>query len=871
MSMWKYPNKQCCASWLVLPTVYSDALSYGEQLDKFCYALNQVIENNNFLPTYVQQMIQEYISSGAIGEVVQDIIGQFILNVKYPPEGITPAVGDGSSDDTAAIQGCIDYAAKHNGMAVYFPSGSYLTQPLTIKNRVAMFGFDRYSTRVVLRGGATAPLLSGSADEISISGITLDGNMDIQVNNIDLIDITVGSGIITNAVLTDGYDVLKVTVNDNLQLSDVVIESAVVHSCVLNGAGKVNCDNVFFNSLSTLNGEAYIVLNTSDSILHDLHFIGTVPSNLIINGDGNIVTAMSLNSAGYEDNGTNNSVKFYGKDNTESYSGKYMLVCESLAESVSGNASKTATTLHETVTDAATKTYGALNEAVSGTVTKKTKNLVETTTETATKTAKAFNFKSDTFKIDTPKITYSKPVAFSNFSDYIPMLDTDNTDYQLLVANEKTKILQNDYMTPEYFGAKGDGVTDDTAALQNSVNYCHENGLTLKSSNGKVYLISAPITITNEWPILNTVDFGNATIKASANMEACLIINGHANGGFISNIQIDCNSKNCVGLLINDSLHIVLDNIRILNIATLGVRVVAGYEILFSNSELWGVGSSAVGFEINTSDSVYFNITGVNLHIGFSRTGPSNYFNHIHFWIADTVPAEAVQNSVLFKVVDNYCTFSNVESDTYHYTFQLSKEVIIIVNNLYFFISNNVINSERTPGLTPEIFNCSDPKNTKSVYVNGCYGYGGPVGADHFCNTNFYGRAEGLTLIGFTDIIHENFIAALLPSYSADVSALQGFATICGSTYELSLHLQLDNTVAGDKMIFTLPENSRPANPIYGMCGLSAASYKVHSAGYLFIDSTTGNCTINIPELTGTVYATIHITFICQNGAYSGQ
>lgn len=838
---WNNVKPACCAKWLVLPTVYSDALSYGEQLDKFCYQLNQLIENNNILPDFIAEMIKEYIDSGAIGEVVRDILANYILNVKYPPEGIKPAVGDGSADDTEAIQGCIDYAAEHNGMGVYFPSGTYLTQPLIIKNRVALFGFDRYSTRVVLRGGATAPLLSGSADEISISGITLDGNMDIQVNNIDLIDITVGSGIITNVVLTDGYDVLKVTVNDNLQLSDVIIDSAVVHSCVLSGTGRVNCNNVFFNSLSTLNGVAYIVLNTSDSVLENVHFIDTVPSNLIINGDRNAVKAMSLNSAGYDDNGTYNSVKFYGKHNTNTYYGKCTLLCQELAESVSGKATKTAQTL------------------------------VETTTETATKTAKAFNFKSNTFKIDTPKIAYSKPTAFSNFLDSIPMLDSNNEDYNVLVANEKTKILQNDYITPEYFGAKGDGVTDDTAALQNSVNYCHEHGLTLKSSNGKVYLISAPITITNKFPILNTVDFGNATIKASVDMVACVIINGHANGGFISNIQIDCNSKNCVGLLINDSLHIVLDNIRIVNIATLGVRIVAGYEILFSNSELWGVGSSAVGFEINTSDSVFFNITGVNLHIGFSRTGPSNYFNHIHFWVADTVPAEAVQNSVLFKVVDNYCTFSNVESDTYHYTFQLNSEVIIIVNNLYFFISNNVINSERTPGLTPEIFNCSDPKNTKSVYVNGCHGYGGPVGADHFCNTNFYGRAEGLTLIGFTDIVHENFIAALLPSYSTDVSALQGFATICGSTYELSLHLQLDNTVAGDKLIFTLPENCRPANPIYGMCGLSAASYKVNSVGYLFIDSTTGNCTINIPELSGTVYATIHITFIYQNGAYSGQ
>ena len=126
---WNKVKAACCERWLVLPTVYSDALSYGEQLDKFCYQLNQLIENNNILPDFIIDMIKEYINSGAIGEVVRDILADYILNVKYPPEGIKPAVGDGSADDTEAIQGCIDYASA-NGGVVYFPYGSYLTQPL---------------------------------------------------------------------------------------------------------------------------------------------------------------------------------------------------------------------------------------------------------------------------------------------------------------------------------------------------------------------------------------------------------------------------------------------------------------------------------------------------------------------------------------------------------------------------------------------------------------------------------------------------------------------------------------------------------------------------------------------------------------------
>ena len=188
MNNWNVVKTAICAKWLVLPTVYSEALSYGEQLDKFCYQLNKLIENNNILPDYISEVIEKYISSGAIGEVVRDILANYILNVKYPPDGITPAVGDGSADDTEAIQGCNDYASA-NGGVVYFPYGSYLTQSITMKDNVSLFGFDRYSTKIVLKGGATKPLISGSATDFSIMNLTLDGNSGIQVNDVNVITL----------------------------------------------------------------------------------------------------------------------------------------------------------------------------------------------------------------------------------------------------------------------------------------------------------------------------------------------------------------------------------------------------------------------------------------------------------------------------------------------------------------------------------------------------------------------------------------------------------------------------------------------------------------------------------------------------------
>lgn len=451
---------------------------------------------------------------------------------------------------------------------------------------------------------------------------------------------------------------------------------------------------------------------------------------------------------------------------------------------------------------------------------------------------------------------------------------TGNYNAQVEMYRQEVAKLQKDvddltvFITPELFGAKGDGVTDDTHALQQAFNKISD-GVKLVSNSSKTYLVSSPIIITNN--SLNVVDLNDATIKASSTMESVIIIDGHNPGGIIKNITIDCNSQNCVGLKIKDAMHISIHHLKIINVSTLAVNILKGYEILLHDSEFIGVGSVAKGFEIETSDSLFFNLSLVNFHIAFNKTNYSNYFDHIHAWIADTVPAEAVNNSIMFNIDGNYCTFENCESDTYHYTFNLTKENLVNISNMLFFVSQNVINDTRTPGVTPTIFNALESANTNSVTVNQIYGYGAPKGQDKFCNVAWGGRCSNANLIGFTDVVHENFVGGTMPTLGTDVTLVQGSLTKDSSVATLTLLLKVDNvTPSMDKEIFVLSEDSRPANPLTFVVGLSATNYKVNSAGYGFIDSTNGNCTINIPELTGVVYATITLTYLYQNKNFSG-
>lgn len=332
-----------CCTWLVLPTVYDESLSYGEQLNKFCETLNELIENNNNLPDYVTEMIQNYITSGAIDEVIRNVLANYILNVKYPPKGITPAVGDGSTDDTDAIQGCIDYAFNQGGGCVYFPYGKYLTRSLTLRSGVSLVGFDRYSTRIVQRGGDTKPLVSGgNVQNVQITNLTLDGNNEVQTDDLDVIYILGSDILLSNLIVKSGYQCLDYIGNKGtLQVDNVDFGSAVKKVVFIGGTGVAQFTNVKFNSIGKVESECIIDVNGSNGVYN---FISTAEAPLCINcsGNNNYFDATIINSTPYKDTGKFNNFNLHGNEVVENLAnGKNSKIDGSVTENISGNKTET--------------------------------------------------------------------------------------------------------------------------------------------------------------------------------------------------------------------------------------------------------------------------------------------------------------------------------------------------------------------------------------------------------------------------------------------------------------------------------------------------------------------------------------------------
>nr|DAO95167.1 MAG TPA: Pectate lyase [Caudoviricetes sp.] len=298
----------------VLPLVYDDSLSYMEVQGKIVKKLNELIENNNQLPDYIRKLIKTYISSGEIDNIIAEILSDYMLSVKNPPENLKPAVGDGSADDTEAIQGCLDYAKAHHGMCVYFPSGAYLTSTLTLPENsdVTMFGQGRYVTRLVLRGGATEAMLKGSVKSLTLTGLMFDGNGDIQVNNVDLIKCDVVNTSISQCILTDGFNLLDVNASGNVQISHVIFDHAIEKGLIIRGTGNSHCDNVIFNTISSLVGKEFFTIESNDNVVK-CSCTGDATKLFTVSGNRNYIEVDNISSnveaPTFSDTGENNTIK----------------------------------------------------------------------------------------------------------------------------------------------------------------------------------------------------------------------------------------------------------------------------------------------------------------------------------------------------------------------------------------------------------------------------------------------------------------------------------------------------------------------------------------------------------------------------------
>lgn len=424
----------------VLPLVYDDSLSYYELLCKVTAKLNELIENNNQLPDYIRQLIIEYLNGDVIKNILSQVIANFILNVKYPPAPIPPAVGDGNTDDTATFRQCLTYAVAHN-MALYIPSGNYLVQSLTMPSGIALFGSSRHNSKITLKGGSSTPLLSGTPSNITITNLAFNGNGDVQTSNLPLISLIGSNWVLDNLTLADGSILLDLTTTTgNVSLTNIQMLRANATHMSITGTAQVSADNISCESLSGLYADTSIIINVNDSSFTNLFLNATVPTGIRVSGSRNNIQGVISNAV--------TPYVITGQNNTFLQNG------DTFQSSLSHDANVSAANL-------------ILNMSSGITLNSSTLTLNPTN-----------------------PIVYSKPLPLSPSFNYVPFTSKSGDPYNVLVAKDYPPDIWYDIRN---FGAKGDGTTDDTAAFVSAVNSV-PNGAIIFVPIGKYPISTVPIT-----------------------------------------------------------------------------------------------------------------------------------------------------------------------------------------------------------------------------------------------------------------------------------------------------------------------------------------------------------------------------------------
>lgn len=426
------------------------------------------------------------------------------------------------------------------------------------------------------------------------------------------------------------------------------------------------------------------------------------------------------------------------------------------------------------------------------------------------------------------------------------------------VANKKI------YITPEDFGAKGDGITDDTVALQNAINEAQSQNIPIRSKY-KTYLISASIIITNKIDL----DFSNSILTSNTNINNIIdVASGQNHYSQIKNLTIDCNNiENLNGFNISHAEKLEINHLIVKNCTKSCYKIDSGYEVFMSNSHLNGVGESSIGLNINTSDCNYTDIILIDCFTGIFSNNTNNYYTRIHGWIKENT----LLNSTFININNGNIFIKDCYSDTYYKTMYVNNPANIVINglNVYYFDSDKVNNEYKINNPYVFYFNetTCNSSNSEFITLNNSI----IKGSDNF-NLNLSNLDE-LRCKGFYNNIYakcKNIKFYKKGNLSIDdisnIKALDEKIINMDNKIKINIVLQitLDNIIHDQNITLgVLPSGFRPIESIYTYAILSKNRYKFTEAYPLYVYiSSSGSILVNIPSnITGTGYVFLDFSF----------
>lgn len=526
-------NPLCVWVQRILPLVYDDSLSYYEVLAKVVEKINILINNNNNIPAYVKQVFNEFIESGQLEILVKQIIDRqyIVVNVKYPPEGVTAALGDGATNDTAAFNSCIAYGVK-NGIPVYIPAGTYMLDSMTINGNVQIFGTPKTNLYLNVKPEAGA-MFTIEGGNVGFFNLTAYGQHAKQPSDTTFLYVN---------EQTANVEVRNLTVSQFKRGFELIgTKSFKADSCIFvnNGmnaittssnAYKVTIDNCHFEGLTERNATTYIVSNSNGLRLMNAEFLAgaSVGINYVDSRDvfihyykSNIatpVTGTGVNPVIIENNG---KIKYALDDDITAHISNLILNTSGNIGLETHDITLNAAKLTETIT-------GGENHEVTG----------------------QFNVHAGSYKMF--DVVRKTPSGTTNYVDEAPFIDNAGNNKALLVKGE----------------------TDINNAINNIVRYYGSLEQNVANLDGKITKLNSALIAPANVNVANTTTI----VKTSQQI-------GEANG--IIEIPVSIPVSGNVGTMVFVSISgkIMFDSVT-------GIKNYTGYIKL---TQVWNASKMQVG------------------------------------------------------------------------------------------------------------------------------------------------------------------------------------------------------------------------------------------------------------------------------------
>lgn len=268
-------------------------------------------------------------------------------------------------------------------------------------------------------------------------------------------------------------------------------------------------------------------------------------------------------------------------------------------------------------------------------------------------------------------------------------------------------------ITPETFGCVGDGITDDTEALQKAFDFCLANNRQLIAHKGKTYAVSKTIMAhtTNDIQI----DFGGAVIKAIKPMEHIIDLDNYdipdriGHSSVVNNLVLDCDSMSG-GVYCPRAAKTSFSFLMVRNCSLKAFRVVKGYEVFVTNSHIHcTTGPESYGIYMDTGDCHFDNIVIINAHTAIFQLTSINFYDKIHSWLSKNV-----EGSVFVHLVDGLAHFEQSYCDTAEKGYVIDGPSVLRLIGCYYYNNPRCYDSPNPP----VIFHFTKPELTKQATIS---------------------------------------------------------------------------------------------------------------------------------------------------------